>query len=164
MVRWRVLVYYGRKEPPLLCGCLSLSLQRKYRREGGRTTHLCCSFPHSRQQLSFPGQCTALQIIDHLPALGAGFSLLGSPNKQAESFGVLVFRCRGLFCGLCVFFWDHPCYWFLDLCFPRWVLVAESMGRRKLVGDWLNDWLTDLAWWGRIGCQDNGGFTGGRGL
>jgi len=55
-------------------------------------------------------QVSALQIIDHLPALGAGFSLLGSPNKQAKSFGVLVFRCRGLFCGVCVFFWDHPCY------------------------------------------------------
>jgi hypothetical protein len=114
---------------------LSLSLQRKYRGEVGRTTHFCCSFPHSRQQLSFPGQCTALQIIHHLPALGAGFSLFGSPNNQATSFGVLVFRCRGLFCGVCVFFWDHPCYRFLDLCFPRWVLVAEYMGRRKLVGD-----------------------------
>jgi hypothetical protein len=37
-------------------------------------------------------QVSALQIIDHLPALGAGFSLLGSPNNQAKSFGVLVFR------------------------------------------------------------------------
>ncbi len=55
-------------------------------------------------------QVSALQIIDHLAALGAGFSLLGSPSKQAKSFGVLVFRCRGLFCGVCVFFWDHPCY------------------------------------------------------
>jgi hypothetical protein len=85
---------------------------------------------------------------------------VGLINKQR----FLEFWCRGLFCGVCVIFWDHPCYWFLELCFPRWVLVAESMGRRKLVGDWLTDWLTDLAWWGRIGCQDDGGFAGGRGL
>jgi hypothetical protein len=88
MVCWWVLVYSGRKEPPLLCVSLSRSLQRKYRGEGGRATCLFWSFPHSRQQLSFPGQCTALQIIDHLPALGAGFSLFDSPNTQAKSFGV----------------------------------------------------------------------------
>jgi hypothetical protein len=80
-----------------------------------------------------------LQIIDPLPALGPGFSLLGSRNKQAKSFGVLVFRCRGLICGVRVSLLDHPCYWFLDLCFPRWVLVVESMGWRKLVGDWLTE-------------------------
>jgi hypothetical protein len=143
MVRWWALVYSGRKEPPLLSLSLSLSLSRcNASTEGTGEEQLIFAAPSLTRANNSVSQVSALQIIDHLPALGACFSLLGSPNEQVKSFGVLVFRCRGLFCGVCVFFWDHPCYWFLDLCFPRWVLVVESMGRRKLVGDWLTDWLT----------------------
>jgi hypothetical protein len=141
MMRWWVLVYSGRKQLPILCVCVSLSRCNASTDGKGEEQPIFAApslfrADNSVFQVSAPHYRSSITFQLLVPVSRCWVVLI---TKQR----VLVFRCRGLFCGVCVFFWDHPCYWFLDLCFPRCVLVTESMRRRKLVRDWLTDWPTD---------------------